>query len=55
MVLSKFPRPLLLRLNMRGGGRDLVEFLRALSDDSFDRSIPTSVPSGLKVGGEISN
>jgi cytochrome c peroxidase len=45
--------PLLLDLNMRGGRRDLVEFLRALSDDSFDRTIPTSVPSGLQVGGTI--
>ena len=26
---------------------DLIEFLRALSDDSFDRTIPERVPSGL--------
>ncbi len=26
---------------------DLIEFLRALSDDSFDRTIPGRVPSGL--------
>ena len=32
---------------------DLVEFLRALSDDSFDRKIPERVPSGLPVGGRI--
>jgi cytochrome c peroxidase len=32
---------------------DLVEFLRALSDDSFDRTIPERVPSGLPVGGKI--
>src|SRR5437764_1038510 len=32
---------------------DLVEFLRALSDDSFDRTIPERVPSGLPVGGRI--
>jgi cytochrome c peroxidase len=47
--------PLARQLNMRGGGRgrngDLVAFLRALDDDSFDRTIPERVPSGLKVGG----
>ena len=32
---------------------DLIEFLRALSDDSFDRTIPERVPSGLPVGGRI--
>jgi cytochrome c peroxidase len=32
---------------------DLIDFLRALSDDSFDRTIPERVPSGLPVGGKI--
>jgi len=32
---------------------DLIEFLRALSDESFDRTIPERVPSGLPVGGRI--
>ena len=32
---------------------DLIEFLYALSDDSFDRTIPERVPSGLPVGGSI--
>ena len=32
---------------------DLIEFLIALSDDSFDRTIPERVPSGLPVGGSI--
>jgi cytochrome c peroxidase len=32
---------------------DLIEFLRALSDDSFDKTIPERVPSGLPVGGKI--
>jgi len=32
---------------------DLVAFLRALSDDSFDKTIPERVPSGLPVGGRI--
>jgi len=32
---------------------DLIEFLIALSDGSFDRMIPERVPSGLPVGGNI--
>ena len=32
---------------------ELLAFLEALSDDSFDRTIPKSVPSGLPVGGRI--
>jgi cytochrome c peroxidase len=32
---------------------DLIEFLYALSDGSFDRTIPERVPSGLPVGGRI--
>jgi len=32
---------------------DLIAFLRALSDESFDRTIPARVPSGLAVGGRI--
>jgi cytochrome c peroxidase len=50
--------PLARQLNMRGGGGggrgrngDLVAFLGALNDESFDRTIPERVPSGLKVGG----
>ena len=45
--------PLLRRLNVNGGRRDLVAFLEALSDDSFDKTIPARVPSGLPVGGRI--
>lgn len=29
----------------------IVEFLNTLNDDSFDKTIPSSVPSGLTVGG----
>ena len=47
--------PLLRRLNLGGGRRDLVAFLEALSDDSFDRTIPDKVPSGLHVGGRIAD
>jgi cytochrome c peroxidase len=41
---------------LRGLGRsrnDLVAFLRSLTDDEFDKSVPKSVPSGLEVGGRI--
>ena len=33
--------------------RELIEFLNALNDDSFDKVIPTQVPSGLNPGGRI--
>jgi cytochrome c peroxidase len=44
--------PLLLQVNVRGGREDVVAFLLALSDDSFDRTIPNRVPSGLTPGGK---
>ena len=31
----------------------IVEFLGTLNDETYDKSIPTKVPSGLKVGGDI--
>jgi cytochrome c peroxidase len=34
-----------------GGGDDLRAFFEALSDGSFDRTIPERVPSGLPPGG----
>jgi cytochrome c peroxidase len=33
--------------------REIIEFLGALNDDSFDKSIPARVPSGLNPGGRI--
>jgi cytochrome c peroxidase len=45
--------PLLRRLNVNGNRGDLVAFLEALTDTSFDRTVPASVPSGLPVGGRI--
>jgi cytochrome c peroxidase len=33
--------------------RDIIAFLEALTDTSFDRTIPTRVPSGLPPGGVI--
>lgn len=31
----------------------IVEFLNTLNDESYDKKLPKSVPSGLKVGGNI--
>lgn len=31
----------------------IVEFLNTLNDEHFDRTLPRSVPSGLKVGGNL--
>ncbi len=46
--------PLARQLNMRGRGQpELLEFLRALSDPTFDRTVPERVPSGLPVGGRL--
>jgi cytochrome c peroxidase len=46
--------PLLRQLqNVDEEDVDLIEFLYALSDDSFDKTIPESLPSGLPVGGNI--
>lgn len=42
-------------LNTPDGGRadDIVAFLKSLSDPSFDKIIPSRVPSGLNPGGDI--
>lgn len=46
--------PLLRRLRgVDDDDVDLLAFLRALSDESFDKAIPKQVPSGLPVGGRI--
>ena len=37
----------------QGNKQAVVAFLLALSDDNFDKSIPTKVPSQLNVGGNI--
>jgi len=53
-VSSEELDPLVRELGeVEGDDVDLIEFLRALSDDSFDRTIPERVPSGLPVGGKI--
>lgn len=41
-----------IRLQVKDMGA-IISFLNTLNDDSFDKSIPLSVPSGLPVGGEI--
>ena len=46
--------PLVRQLRRPGRGADeIIEFLNALKDDSFDGTIPTRVPSGLSPGGAI--
>lgn len=42
------------QLELNGGDIDeIIAFLRTLTDQDFDRTIPNSVPSGLAVGGAI--
>jgi cytochrome c peroxidase len=45
--------PLLAQVRVRGRGNDIIAFLGALNDDSFDKTIPAKVPSGLPPGGAI--
>ncbi len=46
--------PLAKKLRLRFKDIQAIEvFLSSLNDDNFDRKIPQSVPSGLKVGGSI--
>lgn len=46
--------PLVRRLRRPGRAADeIIEFLNALNDDSFDKTIPSHVPSGLSPGGLI--
>lgn len=47
--------PLLRELNdVDDETREIIDFLDALNDDSFDKTIPKRVPSGLAPGGNIS-
>jgi cytochrome c peroxidase len=47
--------PLLRELNdVDDETREIIDFLDALNDDSFDKTIPNRVPSGLPPGGNIS-
>ena len=47
------PDPPLRQLRGVDDDEDLLAFLAALSDGSFDRTTPRRVPSGLAVGGRI--
>ncbi len=40
-----------LRVPRGGDQNEIVTFLQSASDGDFDRSVPVSVPSGLRVGG----
>jgi len=42
----------LLRPNVTRSA-DLIEFLHALTDETFDKTVPGRVPSGLAVGGKL--
>jgi cytochrome c peroxidase len=45
--------PLLRQVNVRDGRAEILQFLSALNDDGFDRTVPDHVPSGLPPGGQI--
>ncbi len=46
-----------LDVNLRGVNNDtkaaIIQFLQALNDTNFDKSVPATVPSKLKVGGNL--
>ena len=47
--------PLASKLNVEFRDiNSIIEFLNTLNDDQYDKKIPASVPSGLPVGGNIS-
>jgi cytochrome c peroxidase len=53
-VTRKQLDPLARKMRLRFKDMQAIEaFLSSLNDNSFDRKIPESVPSGLKVGGNI--
>ncbi|MEM7039169.1 MAG: cytochrome c peroxidase [Bacteroidota bacterium] len=46
--------PLLGQMDLqRNQVDDIIAFMNALNDDNFDQSVPSRVPSGLPVGGNI--
>ena len=49
-MLDPLARELELKVKDMG---PIINFLLSLNDDSFDKQIPESVPSGLEVGGNI--
>lgn len=52
VAVHKYDPPFVRELNLSVKEMSLIiSFLNTLNDDSFDRSIPDKVPSGLAVGG----
>jgi cytochrome c peroxidase len=45
--------PKIRNIRIRNNQAALVAFINALSDDNFDKTVPTTVPSRLRVGGNI--
>jgi cytochrome c peroxidase len=46
--------PLIRKLRLKVKDmRPIISFLNSLNDEAFDQKIPETVPSGLKVGGDI--
>ena len=45
--------PLIRQVRIGNRQADIIAFINALSDANFDKTIPTRVPSNLKVGGNI--
>lgn len=45
--------PLIRQVRIGGRQQEIIAFINALSDNSFDKTIPTRVPSNLNPGGNI--
>lgn len=45
--------PLLLQVSVGGSRLEVLDFLAALNDPAFDRTVPDRVPSGLRPGGNL--
>jgi cytochrome c peroxidase len=45
--------PLIRQVRIGGRQQEIIAFINALSDNNFDKTIPTTVPSNLNPGGNI--
>ncbi|PWK16823.1 cytochrome c peroxidase [Arcicella aurantiaca] len=45
--------PLIRQVRIAGRQQEIIAFINALSDNSFDKTVPTRVPSNLNPGGNI--
>lgn len=45
--------PLIRQVRIGGRQQEIIAFINALSDNSFDKTVPTRVPSNLNPGGNI--